>query len=143
MPEDEIEKKKENMSDHDLLLRLDTKFDIFSSDVKKAANDTSNRLTALGENKLEKEQFHVWEVAHAKETALREAAIVKQIEDYHKEEMDLLRAHTSQIGDLQASDAKQNNKINYVAGAVAVLALLFSIVGPLITQFLAKLLKLN
>lgn len=139
----EDEKKQENMSDHDLLLRLDTKFDIFSSDVKKAADDTKERLSDLGNNKLEKEQFHQWQLDHAEKISLREQAIYKQIADNQKQVLDILADHTVQLGNLTASDAKQNNKMNYIAGALAALALLFSVVGPLITQFLAKLLKLN
>ena len=75
------QKKETNLTDHDLIIRLDTKLDNLTDEVKRGNDNTKEQLTALGNNKLEKDEFHRWEISHAEQTSLRERALQKQIDD--------------------------------------------------------------
>lgn len=47
----------QQQTDHDLLIALNTKFDIMSRDFKEMSNDGKERITRLEESKLDKESF--------------------------------------------------------------------------------------
>ena len=119
-------------SDHDTLTIIETKLDLLTAEVKKGNDDIGDRLTILGENKMEKEAFHQWEMSHAKEVTLREDALVKMIAE-----------NTDTIKSLQESDEKQSKQLTYIAGGLFVFGIILSIVGPLITQAIGHALHIN
>lgn len=133
----------QNQSDHDTLIKIETKLDLLTNEVKNGNDDTKERLTILGANKVEKEEFHQWQITHEKETQLREAALRKSIEDSFKSAMDGIKTNIDDISVLKASDASQSKQLQYIAGGLVVFGILLSIVGPLVTGWLAKLLHLN
>lgn len=55
-----------NQSDHDILIELRTEFRGMRDDVKKASDDTKERLLLLGANKLEKDAFNTFLIDDAR-----------------------------------------------------------------------------
>lgn len=121
-----------NPTDHDTLIKIETKLDLLTAAVKDGNDDTKERLTLLGANKVEKDEFHAWQIAHDKENSLREDALKKAD-----------RENSDAIKELVDTVTKQGKWITYVAGGLFVFGILLSIVGPVITSALAKLFHIN
>lgn len=126
------DKKNLPQPDHDILIELRTEMRGMRTDMKTSSDDTKERLLLLGANKMEKEGFHQWEIAHITETGLREKAIWEAI-----------NGNAEEVKKLKISDARLSKQLTWAAGALAALSLIFTILGPLLTSFLAKVLKLN
>ena len=136
------ESQKTGITDHDLIIRLDTKLDILTREVKSGNDNTKEQLVALGNNKLEKDQFHAWEIAHSEQTSLREKALQKQIDDERNERISQAKVFSDAIEELKASDQKLWNRQNYIAGGLAVITIIFTILGPVIAQAIIHAFKL-
>lgn len=119
-------------SDHDTLIKIETKLDLLTQEVKNGNDDTKERIMLLGANKVEKDEFHAWQMAHDKETALREDAL-KNID----------RENSEAIKALQDITSKQGKQMTYIGGALFAFGIILSVVGPVITSWLVKLFHLN
>lgn len=128
-----------NISDHDVLIELRTEVRGMRDDIKKGADDTKERLILLGANKVEKEEFHQWQISHATENALKEEAMRKLVSDIAAAATNGIQDNAKQTLQNSADIAKLKNTMTYVAGVVATVALIFSVIGPLITSALGKL----
>lgn len=135
--------QNQSQSDHDTLIKIETKLDLLTAEVKIGNDDTKQRITILGENKVEKDEFHQWQITHERETQLREQALAQSTQDSFRSAMDAARGNSEEIASLKESDAAQSRQLQYMAGGLVVFGIALSLVGPLVTAWLGRLLRIN